>query len=78
MDQSIITKPYFISQCDFCCMIGPEQFDEFVFETLKKEASLIERSFYHLDGPGAVRHLDKIMNVVLKEFNGSMVLEQNH
>lgn len=47
MDQSIITKPYFISQCDFCCMIGPEQFDEFVFETLKKEASLIERSFYH-------------------------------
>lgn len=59
-------KPYFISQCDFCCMIGPEQFDEFVFETLKKEASLIERSFYHLDGPGAVRHLDKIIECGFK------------
>ncbi len=54
-------KPYFISQCDFCCMIGPAQFDEFVYETLKKEASLIERSFYHLDGPGAVKHLDRIL-----------------
>lgn len=55
-------KPYFISQCDFCCMIGPKQFDEFVKDTLAKEASLIERSFYHLDGPGAVKHLDTIIN----------------
>lgn len=55
-------KPYFISQCDFCCMIGPVQFDEFITETLKKEASLIERSFYHLDGPGAVKHLDTIID----------------
>lgn len=54
-------KPYFISQCDFCCMIGPAQFDEFVTDTLKKEVNLIERSFYHLDGPGAVRHLDRII-----------------
>lgn len=54
-------KPYFISQCDFCCMIGPEQFEEFIAGTLKKEAALIERSIYHLDGPGAVRHLDTII-----------------
>ncbi len=54
-------KPYFISQCDFCCMIGPAQFDEFVYDTLEKEANLIERSFYHLDGPGAVKHLDRII-----------------
>lgn len=54
-------KPYFISQCDFCCMVGKEHFDEFIFDTLKKEANLIERSFYHLDGPGAVKHLDKII-----------------
>lgn len=54
-------KPYFISQCDFCCMIGPEQFEEHVAGTLKKEADLIERSFYHLDGPGAVKHLDTII-----------------
>lgn len=54
-------KPYFISQCDFCCMIGPDQFDEFITQTLTKEAKLIERSFYHLDGPGAVKHLDTII-----------------
>ena len=55
-------KPYFISQCDFCCMIGKPQFDEFIKDTLTKEANLIERSFYHLDGPGAVRHLDTILD----------------
>lgn len=54
-------KPYFISQCDFCCMVSQEQFDEFIFDTLKKEAELIERPFYHLDGPGAIRHLDRII-----------------
>ncbi len=59
-------KPFFISQCDFCCMVGPEQFDEFIFDTLKKEVSLIERSFYHLDGPGAVKHLDRILECGFK------------
>lgn len=54
-------KPYFISQCDFCCMIGKKHFDEFIFDTLKKEANLVERAFYHLDGPGAVKHLDRII-----------------
>lgn len=59
-------KPYFISQCDFCCMIGPDEFDEFIFDMLKKEVELIERSFYHLDGPGAVRHLDRIIECGFK------------
>lgn len=54
-------KPYFISQCDFCCMISKDHFEEFVAPTLDKEAKLIERSFYHLDGPGAVKHLDRII-----------------
>lgn len=54
-------KPYFISQCDFCCMIGTEQFDEFIYDYLKKEAELVDRCFYHLDGPGAIRHLDRII-----------------
>ena len=59
-------KPYFISQCDFCCMVGKDHFDEFIFDTLKKEVSLIERSFYHLDGPGAVKHLDRIIECGFK------------
>lgn len=60
-------KPYFISQCDFCCMISLDMFDEFVGETLEKEAQYIERSFYHLDGPGAIKHLDRIIEC---GFNG--------
>lgn len=54
-------KPFYISQCDFCCMISAKQFDQFVKGTLEKESQLVERSFYHLDGPGAVRHLDTIL-----------------
>ncbi len=60
-------KPYFISQCDFCCMIGKPHFEEFIAETLDNEVKLIERSFYHLDGPGAVKHLDRIIE---SGFNG--------
>ena len=54
-------KPYFVSQCDFCCMISPAHFDRFVKDTLAKESQLVDRSFYHLDGPGAIRHLDAIL-----------------
>lgn len=61
-------KPYFISQCDFCFMIGPDEYDEFVHETLEKEARHFERLFYHLDGSGQIIHLDRILEI--KELDG--------
>jgi hypothetical protein len=47
-------------QNDFCCMVGPEQFDEFFKAYIEKEAAALDCSIYHLDGPGAVRHLESI------------------
>ena len=51
---------YAVIQNDFCCMVGPGMFDEFFKEYVEKEAALLDHSIYHLDGPGAVRHLESI------------------
>lgn len=56
-------KPYFVLQNDFSAMIGPEMYDQFYLPILQKECQMIPRTIYHLDGPGAVRHLDSILTV---------------
>ena len=56
-------KPYFVLQNDFSAMIGPDMYDEFYLPILKEECKYIPRTIYHLDGPGAVRHLDSILTV---------------
>ncbi len=56
-------KPYYITQCDFSFMIGTDMFDAFYKPILIKESELVERTFYHLDGPGQVKHLDSILEV---------------
>jgi len=57
---AVCTGSYVIIQNDFSCMVGPEMFDEFFKEYVQKEAQEAERSIYHLDGPGALRHLESI------------------
>lgn len=47
-------------QNDFCCMVGREMFDAFFKEYVEKEAAFLDCCIYHLDGPGAIRHLDSI------------------
>ena len=44
-------------QCDFSCMISTEMFREFVIPCLRREGDDIQPYVYHLDGPGAIRHL---------------------
>lgn len=56
-------KPYFVLQNDFSAMISADMFDEFYLPILRKECQYIPRTIYHLDGPGAVRHLDSILSV---------------
>lgn len=56
-------KPYFVLQNDFSAMISADMYDEFYLPILQKECQLIDRTIYHLDGPGAVRHLDSILTV---------------
>ncbi|MEI6219178.1 MAG: hypothetical protein WCP86_09785 [bacterium] len=51
---------YATIQNDFCYMIGPAMFDEFFKDYVEKEASSLDRAIYHLDGPGAIPHVDSI------------------
>ena len=55
--------PYYMLQCDFCYMIGPGMFDEFVKPELEASCSRLVNPFYHLDGPGQIAHLDSILRI---------------
>jgi hypothetical protein len=50
-------------QSDLCCMISPQAFREFVLDELREEAEHVDFAFYHLDGPGAIKHLDALLGI---------------
>lgn len=50
-------------QCDFCAMISPSHFREFVKPSLEKQCKLLDVSLFHLDGPDAVVHMDALMEI---------------
>jgi hypothetical protein len=54
---------YYIPSNDFSCMISPEMFGEFFLPGITQECCFYERSIYHLDGPGALRHLDMLLSI---------------
>jgi hypothetical protein len=54
-------ESYYMLQCDFAYMIGPDMFDEFVLPELTASCARLDRPFYHLDGVGQLIHLDKIL-----------------
>lgn len=54
---------YYIPSNDFSCMIGNKMFQEFFLPGIIEECRHYERSIYHLDGPGALRHLDSILGI---------------
>ena len=57
-------EPWSILLCDYCAMIGPQHFDEFLLDDLKEGARRSPRyNFYHLDGPGQIIHMDKILAI---------------
>jgi len=48
-------------QSDMCCMVSPRMFEWFVAPELEALCIYLEQSIYHLDGPGAVRHLERLL-----------------
>jgi len=50
-------------QCDFACMIGPAMFRDHVMPFLRRQAAGLDVAIFHLDGPGAIRHLEAICEV---------------
>ena len=48
-------------QSDVSCLISKEQFDSVFLDFIREQTERIERTVYHLDGPGAIRHLDSLL-----------------
>ena len=57
-DSSVISL-----DCDVCCMISPSDFTDLFFNGLVEAVETFDCSIFHLDGPGAIKHLDKVMSI---------------
>ncbi len=49
-----------VPQCDCSCMISPEMFRRFELPCLQRELATFDAAEYHLDGPGAIKHLEAL------------------
>lgn len=56
-------SPSFLLQCDFCSLLSPELFDEFVKPELTASCDKMGGALFHLDGPDAVKHLDSLLDI---------------
>ena len=56
-------ESYYMLQCDFCYMIGPAMFDEFVKPEIEASCRRLARPFYHLDGKGELPHLPSLLAI---------------
>ncbi|MCD4824133.1 MAG: hypothetical protein K8S55_05960 [Phycisphaerae bacterium] len=56
-------QPYYMQQCDFNYMLGPDMFDEFVKPELEATCRKLTNAFYHLDGPGQLASLDSLLTI---------------
>ena len=54
---------YYVVQNDFSYMISKDMFDEFFLEGIIDDCKFLDRSIYHLDGQGALRHLDSLLAI---------------
>ena len=50
-------------ECDFSIMISNDMFRDFFLPHIRRQTEWVARSVYHLDGPGAVRHLDSLLEL---------------
>ncbi len=57
------TRRFYVPSNDFSCMISKRMFDEFFLPGLASECRHLDVSIYHLDGPGALRHLDSLLRI---------------
>lgn len=54
---------WYVTSSDFSCLISEKDFDEFIIPELIEELNFLDASIYHLDGPGALKHLDRLIKI---------------
>ena len=52
-----------VPQCDASCMVSEQMFERFALRSLAHEVEGLDASIYHLDGTGAIRHLEAICSL---------------
>ncbi|MEX0777908.1 MAG: hypothetical protein WD042_19575 [Phycisphaeraceae bacterium] len=56
-------RPYGVPACDFNYLIGPHEFESLCLPDIARQAAAAGRAVFHLDGPGAARHIDALLDV---------------
>ena len=59
----VSSKRWYVPSNDFSCMISEALFNEFFVPGIGEECRHLEAAIYHLDGPGALRHLDALLAI---------------
>jgi hypothetical protein len=57
------TRRWYVPSNDFSCMISKAMFDDMFLPGLRRECAHTRASIYHLDGPGALHHLDSLLAI---------------
>lgn len=57
------SRPATDLQSDFSCMISQEHFNEYFLPFIEEQTGMVERTIYHLDGPGAIKHVDALLSL---------------
>jgi len=52
-----------LGQNDFSCLVGPDMFADFLLEDTAECCQYADRIIYHLDGPGALQHLPRLLEI---------------
>lgn len=55
--------PHTPLECDFNFMIGQEDFERLFLPDIARQSATLNRCLFHVDGPGAVKHLDALLSV---------------
>jgi len=54
---------YHIPSNDFSCMVSDDAFEDLFIPGIIRECRHMDRCIYHLDGPGALRFLDRLLEI---------------
>ncbi len=54
---------YHIPSNDFSCMVSDDAFEELFVPSIIRECQHMDRCIYHLDGPQALRYLDRLLDI---------------
>jgi len=50
-------------ECDYALMVSPRMFARYFLPGVAQQVSMVARSVFHLDGPGAIPHLDNLLSL---------------